>query len=171
MASTTTAPAELAQYLTFSLAGEEYAVGVLSVKEIIEHEVVTRVPKAPVWIRGVINLRGGVVPVVDLAVKLGLPASPITKRTCIVIVEASLNGERALMGVMADSVDQVVEIPPHDVAPPPAFGMRMRIDYLRGMARAGRGFVLLLDIDRVLSAEELLAAASAAAPAAQGQEA
>jgi len=156
----------LSQYLTFLLADEEYAVGVLRVKEIIEFDSITHVPSTPAWIRGVINLRGGVVPVVDLAVKLGLPERPITRRSCIVIVETQLAGERALMGVIADAVSQVVDIPPSEVEPPPAFGTRIRVDFLSGMGRAGKKFVLMLDIDRVLSADELLATAEAAEAAA-----
>ncbi len=162
-----TAATDLTQYLTFALADEEYAIGVLHVKEIVEYDTVTRVPSTPRWIRGVMNLRGGVVPVVDLAVKLGLDERPVTRRTCIVIVEIALGGDRALMGVVADAVSQVVEIPPADVQPAPAFGTRVRCDYLQGMGRAGRKFVLLLDIDRVLSSDELLTAAAAGADAAE----
>lgn len=154
---------ELNQYLTFSIAEEEYAIGVLQVREILEYDTVTRVPSTPPWIRGVINLRGGVVPVVDLAVKLGLPERTLTRRTCIVVVEIELAGESALLGVLADAVNQVVDILPGDVEPPPAFGTRVRVDYLKGMGRAGRKFVLMLDIDRVLSTDELLIAASAGA--------
>jgi purine-binding chemotaxis protein CheW len=155
------ADAGLNQYLTFCLDDEEYAVSVLRIREIIEYDTLTRVPSTPAWIRGVINLRGGVVPVVDLAVKLGLPERPVTRRTCIVIMEVELAGERTLMGVMADAVSQVVDMAASDIEPPPAFGTRVRVDYLKGMARAGRKFVLILDIDRVLSANELLVAAAA----------
>jgi purine-binding chemotaxis protein CheW len=153
--------ADVTQYLTFCLADEEYAIGVLRVKEIIEYDTLTRVPQTPSWIRGVINLRGGVVPVVDLAVKLGLGERIVTRRTCIVIVEMELHGERALMGVLADAVSQVVEIAQRDVAPPPAFGTRVHVDYLHGMSRSDKKFILLLDIDRVLSTDELLAATTA----------
>jgi purine-binding chemotaxis protein CheW len=145
------------QYLSFQVAGEEYALGILRVREIIEYGVVTRVPLTPPWIRGVFNLRGGVVPVVDLAVKFGVPREEITPRTCIVIVEADLGGETVLMGLVADAVNQVMELRPDDIEPPPSFGTRVRVDYLGGVARAGKGFVLLLDIDRVLSADEVLA--------------
>ena len=148
----------LTQHLTFVLADEEYAVGVLQVREIIEYDTVTRVPSTPPWIRGVINLRGGVVPVVDLAIKLGLAERPVTGRTCIVVVEVEIDGKPALMGVIADAVSQVVDIGPDEVEPPPAFGTRIRVDYLKGMGRAGKKFVLMLDIGRVLTADELLAA-------------
>jgi purine-binding chemotaxis protein CheW len=114
----------------------------------------------------VINLRGSVVPVVDLAVKFGLPASPVTKRTCIVIVEVDLDGERTVMGVVADGVSQVMDLLPQDIEAPPAFGTRVRVDYLRGLGKVGKTFVLILDIDRVLAAHELRAAAALPAGAA-----
>lgn len=147
--------AEQAQYLGFYIAGEEYAIGILRVREILEYDTLTKVPTTPPSIRGVINLRGSVVPVVDLAVKLGLPESVISKRTCIVVVEMDLDGERTVMGVLADAVTQVIDLPVSDVEPPPPFGTRMRVDCLLGMGRAGRKFVLLLDIDKLLSLDEL----------------
>jgi purine-binding chemotaxis protein CheW len=152
---------ESGQYLTFRVADEEYAIGILQVKEIIQYETVTRVPTTPPWIRGVINLRGSVVPVVDLAAKLGLAETVVTSLTCIVIVEVAFSGERTVMGVMADSVSQVVDLGAGDVEAPPSFGTRVHVDYLAGMGKVGKGFVLILDIDRVLSADELLAAAAA----------
>lgn len=148
---------ERAQYLSFHIAGEEYAIGILQVKEILEYDTITGVPGAPPSIRGVINLRGSVVPVVDLALKFGLPESPITKRTCIVVVEVNLDGERTVMGVMADTVSQVIDLGAADIEPPPAFGTRAHIEYLLGMGKAGKKFILLLDIDRVLALHELLA--------------
>jgi len=152
-----------AQYLTFFLAGEEYAAGILRVREILQYEPVTRVPATPPWIRGVMNLRGSVVPVVDLALKFGLPETAVTKWTCVLIVEVELEGQRAVMGVMADAVTEVIDLGPEDVEPPPPFGTRVRVDYLLGMGKVpGKKFVLLLDLDRVLSAAELLTAAAAA---------
>jgi purine-binding chemotaxis protein CheW len=148
-------PAEGAQYLSFSIAGEEYAIGILRVREILEYDTLTKVPTTPPSIRGVINLRGSVVPVVDLAVKFGLPESVISKRTCIVVVEVNLDGERAVMGVLSDAVSQVIDLPASEVEPPPPFGTRVRVDCLIGMGRAGRKFVLLLDIDKLLSLDEL----------------
>ena len=160
--------ADRAQYLTFSLSGGEYAIAVLSVREIIEHEAVTRVPSTPDFVRGVINLRGSVVPVVDLARKFGLPESPVTKRTCIVIVEAASEGERVVMGVLADAVNQVVEFATGEIEAPPSFGAPVRVDFLKGLGKLGDAFVLILDTDRVLSTEELsgVASTSVAAPAA-----
>jgi len=142
------------QYLSFTLAGGDYAVGILQVKEILQYEGVTRVPSVPPSVRGVLNLRGAVVPVIDLAVKFGLAATPVTNRTCVLIVEASLDGERTVMGVIADAVREVLELGPEDIEPAPAFGTQVRVDFLMGMAKAGKGFVLLLDLDRVISAGE-----------------
>jgi len=145
------------QYLTFLVGGEEYAVNILKVKEIIEYDTVTAVPNTAPWIRGVTNLRGNVVPVIDLAVKFGLPASKVSKLSCIVITEVSYDGEKLTMGVMADSVNQVLEFSADEVETPPPFGTRVRIEFLLGMGRLGKKFCLILDIDKVLSAEELLA--------------
>lgn len=150
------------QYLTFFICEDEYGVGILRVREIIEYDSVTRVPGTPASIRGVMNLRGSVVPVVDFAAKLRLPPAPITKRTCIVVIEVQTEGEQLVLGVVADSVSQVVDLRAEDIEPPPSFGTRLAVDYLTGMGKAGRKFVLLLDVDRVLSPAELLAASAAA---------
>jgi len=147
------------QYLTFLLASEEYAVDVLSVKEIIEYGDVTKVPGTPSHVRGVINLRGSVVPVVDLAVKLGREQSPLSGRSCIVIVETGLAGERAVTGVVADAVNQVIEFSPDDIEAPPAFGTGVRLHYLDGIAKMGGAFVLVLNMDSVLSDDAHTAAA------------
>jgi purine-binding chemotaxis protein CheW len=149
------------QHLSFFLAGEEYALGILQVKEIIEYDTVTRIPSAPAWIRGVINLRGSVLPVIDLAVKFGMPPCTVTRRSCIVVVELSFQGERLVMGMLADSIGQVLEFTPEDVEAPPAFGTSMSAEYLVGMGRSGKKFVLLLDIAKVLSGQELLATTAA----------
>jgi len=150
-----------AQYLTFKIAGETYAVGILRVREILQYDTVTKVPSTPRSIRGVMNLRGSVVPVVDLAVKFGLPESPLTARTCVVILEVENDGERMVMGVMADSVSEVIELRAGDIEPPPPFGAKVKVDYLVGMGQADKTFLLVLDIDRVLSAEDLAVASRA----------
>ena len=144
------------QYLTFMIGGEEYAVSLLKVKEIIEYDTVTQVPKTPEWIRGVINLRGSVVPVIDLAVKFRQASSVVGKLTCIVITEVQCGDEAAVMGIMADSVRQVIDLRPRDIEESPAFGTRVKVDYLLGMARSGKKFCLLLDTEKVLSTDELL---------------
>jgi purine-binding chemotaxis protein CheW len=148
------------QYLTFIIGGEEYAVSLLKVREIVEYEPVTRIPRMPAWVRGVMNLRGNVVPVVDLAIKFGQASNEIGKLTCVVIVEVELEGEATVMGVITDAVSQVIELKPEEIEPPPPFGTRVRADYLLGMARSGKKFCLLLDTDAVLAADELTALAT-----------
>jgi purine-binding chemotaxis protein CheW len=152
--------AEQTQYLTFHLAGEEYAVGILKVREIIEYGTLTIVPQTPPSIRGVINLRGNVVPVVDLALKFGMPQSPLTNRTCIVILEVAIDGEPNVIGVIADSVSQVIDLPPSEILPAPAFGTKIKVDFLHGMGKAGQKFVLILDIDKLLATEDVDAPAA-----------
>ena len=149
-----------AQFLTFSIADEEYGLSILKVREILEYDAVNRVPRAPAHVRGVINLRGRVVPVVDLAVRFGLPPSPVTRRSCVVIAEVDLDGEVVVMGIVADAVNQVIELGSEDVEPPPSFGTRVEPPFLEGMGRVGTGFVLLLAIDRLLSTPEVEVVAS-----------
>jgi len=150
-------PVSTEQYLTFLTAGEEYAISIVKVSEIVEYEAVTVVPNTPIWIRGVTNLRGKVVPVVDLAVKFGLPASGISKFSCIIITEIMFQGEMMTMGVLADSVSQVMDLSADEIEPTPPFGTRVKTEYLLGMGALGKKFCLILDIERVLSADELLA--------------
>lgn len=149
-------PVEQQQYLTFLLAGEEYALTIARVKEIIEYTTITIVPKTPHWIRGVINLRGAVVPVVDLAVKFGMEERPITKTTCIVILEGCFEDQSTTVGVITDSVSQVIGLSREEVQEPPSFGTRVRVDYLLGVAELGKKFALILDVEKVLSTDELL---------------
>src|SRR5271170_250463 len=150
-------PQSPVQYLTFLTAGEEYAISIVKVSEIVEYETVTTVPNTPVWIRGVTNLRGRVVPVVDLAVKFGMPASDISKFSCIIITEVMFQGERLTMGVLADSVSQVIDLGADEIEATPPFGTRLKTEYLLGMGALGKKFCLILDIDKVLSADEVLA--------------
>jgi len=147
---------DVQQYLTFMIGAEEYAVSLLMVKEIIEYDTITEVPKTPEWVRGVINLRGSVVPVIDLAVKFRQSPSVAGKLTCIVITEVECEGEATVMGVMVDSVRQVIDLKPQEIEEPPTFGTRVKVDYLLGMARAGKKFCLILDTEKVLSTDELL---------------
>lgn len=157
------AAAEHQQYLTFSLGGEMFAIGILCVKEIIEYGQLTVVPMMPESIRGVINLRGSVVPVVDLACRFGRRSTEITRRTCIVIVEvrgeAEGEGEagddKHDIGVIVDAVSEVIEIPGEQVEPPPAFGARIRTDFIHGMGKIDGKFVVMLNVDRVLSLDDL----------------
>lgn len=145
------------QYLTFRLGEESYALGLLSVKEIIEYGGVTQVPMMPGFVRGVINLRGRVVPVIDLANRLRSESAAVTRRTCIVIVEVSNDGEPQDMGIIVDAVSQVVDIPPQSVEAGPSFGAKVRADFIAGMGKLDEGFVIMLDIDRVLAGEDMAA--------------
>lgn len=146
---------EQQQYLTFTLGEEMFAIGILSIREIIEYGQVTEVPMTPPFIRGVINLRGAVVPVVDLTVRFGRPPREVTRRTCIVIVEVETAKGPQEMGVVVDAVSEVLEIPAADIEPPPEFGARIRIDFIKGMGKVNGKFVVILDTSRVLSCEEV----------------
>ncbi len=159
------APMAPSQCLTFCLDGEEYAAGILHIREIVEYDTLTKVPTTPPWIRGVMNLRGTVVPVIDLALKFGLAETRLTRRTCVVMVEVDLDDEPCLMGIMVDSVVRVIDLPAEAVEEPPAFGTRVRVDYLLAVAKVEDSLVLVLDIDRVLSIDELLAVQDAPAAA------
>lgn len=143
------------QHLTFMLAGEEFAIGILQVKEIIAYDTLTKVPMTAAYIRGVINLRGSVVPVVDLGVKFHLPERPVTKQSCIVIVEMASGGDRIVIGIVADEVRQVIDLVPMDIEAAPSFGTKVRVDFLRGLGKVGKKFILILDVDCVLTTEEL----------------
>ena len=145
------------QYLTFALNGEVFAIGILAVKEIIEYGQLTEVPMMPPCIRGVINLRGSVVPVMDLAVRFGKPANAVTKRTCIVIVETEQADGHEDVGVVVDAVNAVLEIASSDIEPPPAFGAKIRSEFIQGLGKIDGKFVILLNADCVLSIEELSA--------------
>lgn len=155
------ATAEPAQYLTFQLAGEMFAIGILAIKEIIEYGQLTVVPMMPASVRGVINLRGAVVPVIDLQARFGERACEVGKRTCIVIVEVGAPSERQVVGVIVDAVNEVIDIAPGDIEAPPAFGARVRADFIQGMGKVRGRFVILLDLDRTLSSDDLVALARA----------
>lgn len=161
---------EPAQYLTFMLGGETFAIGILAIKEIIEYQSLTAVPMMPECVRGVINLRGAVVPVMDLQARFGRPSSPITKRTCIVIVEVRAQTEDGpegqVIGVLVDAVNEVIDIASGEVETPPAFGARIRTDFMQGMGKVKGKFVILLDVDQVFSLDDI-AQLAALAPEAQ----
>jgi len=148
------------QYLTFSLGGEVFALGILNVKEIIEFGNITEIPMMPAFIRGVINLRGAVVPVIDLSARFGGETSAVSRRTCIVIVELGDGDDRQDLGVIVDAVNEVLEIPRGDIEPPPSFGAKIRADFIQGMGKVDSRFVIILNVDRVLSTEEITMLAS-----------
>ncbi|HEC18526.1 MAG TPA: chemotaxis protein CheW [Gammaproteobacteria bacterium] len=143
------------QFLTFTLGGEVYAIEILSIREIIDYGNLTTVPMMPAFIRGVINLRGSVVPVVDLAARFDGEPAGITKRTGIIIIEIP-DGETTLnIGAIVDGVNEVLEIPPGDIEPAPSFGARIRTDFIKGMGKVDGKFLVLLDVANVLSIDEL----------------
>ena len=144
------------QYLTFGVDGEEYAIGILQVREIIGHRTPTTVPMAPDYVAGVINMRGSVVSVVDLALKFGLPSAEVTKRTCIVIVDVVVGNELTMTGVLVEGVHAVIDLQPDEIEPPPGFGTGTAGQYLLGMGNLGERFLPILDIDRVLTEDGIL---------------
>jgi purine-binding chemotaxis protein CheW len=150
------------QYLTFTLGSEMFAVETLTVKEIIEYGQLTNVPMLPGFIRGVINLRGAVVPVIDLGARFGRNETAVTRRTCIVIIEAPGDDMQQDIGIVVDSVSEVLEIPASDIEPPPAFGAKIRTDFIAGMGKVNGKFVIMLDVGKVLSVDEIAALATAA---------
>ncbi|RMU68324.1 Chemotaxis protein CheW [Pseudomonas syringae pv. aptata] len=153
---------EEAQYLTFMLGGEMFAIGILGIKEIIEYGSLTVVPMMPAFVRGVINLRGAVVPVVDLSARFGRQNSAITRRSCVIIIEAnSEDGQPQDIGLLVDNVSAVLEIPASQIEPPPNFGARIRADFISGMAKVDGKFVIVLEVDRVLSIDEMSSLAEA----------
>jgi len=146
---------EEAQYLTFLLGSEMFAIDILGIKEIIEYGNLTSVPMMPTFIRGVINLRGAVVPVVDLSARFGRAATEVTRRSCIVIIEAESEDEKHDIGVVVDAVSEVLEIPEAEIEPAPSFGAKVRADFISGMGKVKDKFVIILDTSRVLSVDEL----------------
>ncbi|MDO9190529.1 MAG: chemotaxis protein CheW [Sulfurimicrobium sp.] len=146
---------EAQQYLTFTLGGEMFAIAILNIKEIIEYGSLTTVPMMPEFVRGVINLRGRVVPVIDLSVRFGRQASEATKRTCNVIIEVQAEDETIDIGIVVDAVSEVLEIPASDIEPAPAFGAKIRADFISGMGKVNGKFVIILGLEKVLSVDEM----------------
>jgi purine-binding chemotaxis protein CheW len=159
---------QLQEYLTFFIAEVEYALSLDYVREVIPYDTVTRVPGMPSTVRGVTNLRGSVVPVIDLAIKFHLPPIAVTSRTCIVLVETQVGENSLLLGLLTEEVGQVLAVDPAELLAPPAFGTPVNNEYLQHMLPVGKKFALVLDIARTLSHDELLAPEAARAPAAGG---
>lgn len=151
------APVDEKQYLTFMLGGEMFSLSILCIKEIIWYANLTEVPMMPACIRGVINLRGAVVPVMDLSNRFGKASTPVIKSSCIVIVEVptAVEGEHQNMGVVVDSVQAVLEIPTTEIEPAPSFGAKIRSEFIEGIAKVNGKFVILLNVAKVLSMEEI----------------
>ncbi len=160
--TTTDQSSENPQYLTFRMLGEAYALGILRVREIIEYSRITKVPRMPAFVRGVINLRGHVVPVLDLATKFGLEPSPLTADTCIVILEVASGDEKQIVGIITDSVDEVIDLAPERIEPPPSFGTMIDTRFIVGMGVMEKAFLLIIDIEQILSDDDMAAVSDAA---------
>lgn len=143
------------QYVTFSLGEELFGVEVTRAREILSVTPVTKVPQTPEYLLGVINLRGQVVPVVDMRLKLGLPVTEVTEDTCVIVVEVQIDGESIIVGALADAVREVLEIRSDQIEPPPRLGTRLKTEFITGMGKVNEQFLILLNIDRVFSSEEL----------------
>ncbi|MDO9308806.1 MAG: chemotaxis protein CheW [Deltaproteobacteria bacterium] len=147
--------AETVQYLTFKLNDEVFALDVAKVREILEVTNITKVPQTPDFMRGVINLRGSVVPVIDMRLKFGMSRTEQTVNTCIIVVEVDLDGDTTILGALADSVQEVVELEPDRIEPAPHIGVKLNTEFIRGMGKIDDHFVMILEIDKLFSSEEL----------------
>lgn len=146
---------ETAQYLTFNLEDELFSLEIARVREVLDYTIITRVPRTPDYMQGVINLRGGVVPVVDLRLKFGMPAGDVMVNTCIIIVEAMVDGDMLILGLLADSVQEVLDLDRESIKPAPRIGTKLDTGFIKGMGRQNDRFIIILDIDRVFSSDEL----------------
>jgi purine-binding chemotaxis protein CheW len=146
---------EMTQYLTFKLDNEVFALDITKVREVLDFTSVTRVPRTPDYMRGVINLRGSVVPVVDLRLKFGMKKTEQTVNTCIIISEVTVDGDTTVLGALADSVQEVIDLVPENIAPAPRIGTKLRTEFIKGMGKQNDRFVIILDIDQVFSAGDL----------------
>lgn len=146
---------ETRQYLTFRLGGEVFALDVAKVREVLDLTAITKIPQTPDFMRGVINLRGSVVPVADLRLCFGMERGEDTKNSCIIVVEVQLGGDAAVIGALADSVEEVLDLEPDQIEPPPRIGMQIRTDFILGMGKRDAQFLMILDIDRVFSEDQI----------------
>ncbi len=147
---------ETRTYLTFTLDEEDFAVDVINVREVLDFTNVTKVPRTPDFMKGVINLRGSVVPVVDMRLKFGLEEADVTVDTCIIVMEVDMEGEATVIGALADSVQEVFELDPNSIEPPPRIGTRLETEFISGMGKYNDDFIIILDINEVFSADELI---------------
>ena len=146
---------EINQYLTFKLGEEVFALDIQKVREVLEYTSVTKVPQTPSFMRGVINLRGGVVPVVDMRLKFGMEKAEKTVNTCVIITEIAIDGEGTILGALVDSVQEVIELEPGQIEPAPRIGTRLRTEFIKGMGKRDGEFIIILDIDKIFSFEEI----------------
>jgi purine-binding chemotaxis protein CheW len=153
---------ETQQYMTFKLGDELFAIDVFRVREVLEVSQITKIPTAPQYMRGVVNVRGQVTPVVDLRLRFGLPPGTDTVHTRVIVMELDIDGEATVLGGMADSVHEVIEIEPANIGPPPRIAMRWRTDFIQGMGKRGDDFIIILDVNAVFSSDELALVADGA---------
>ena len=147
--------AHTGQYMTFQLGNETFAITVSRVREVLEVSQITRVPTAPGYMRGVVNVRGQAIPVVDLRLKFGLPPVLDTVHTRMIVMELDLDGEATVLGGVADSVHEVIELEPAHISPPPRIAMRWRTEFIEGMGKRGNDFIIILDVNAVFSTDEI----------------
>ncbi|HAO93001.1 MAG: chemotaxis protein CheW [Deltaproteobacteria bacterium GWC2_56_8] len=157
---------ETTQYLTFKLATEVFALDITKVREVLDFTAVTKVPRTPDFMRGVINLRGSVVPVVDMRLKFNMSRTEQTVNTCIIITEINLDGDKVVLGALADSVQEVIDLEPGQIEPAPRIGTRLNTEFIKGMGKRDDQFIIILEIDRIFSTEELIEVHEAKATAA-----
>nr|WP_320049353.1 chemotaxis protein CheW [uncultured Desulfuromonas sp.] len=146
---------QMNQYLTFKLDEEVFALEISKVREVLDFTDITKVPQTPIFMRGVINLRGSVVPVVDMRVKFSMSEAEATVNTCIIITEVFMDGETSVLGALVDSVQEVLEIDSGQIEPPPRIGTKLDTEFIRGMGKHNEEFIIILDVDRVFSADEI----------------
>ncbi len=146
---------ETGQYLTFKLSDEIFALDITKVREVLDYTTITKVPQTPEFMCGVINLRGSVVPVVDMRLKFGMSKTEKSVNTCIIIVEIIVDQETTILGCLADSVQEVMDLEPNQIEPAPKIGTRLKTDFIKGMGKRSENFVIILDIDKVFTGEEL----------------
>jgi purine-binding chemotaxis protein CheW len=146
---------DASQFLTFRLAEDIFAIDVIMAKEVLDFADVTKVPQTPDYMLGVINLRGSVVPVVDMRLKFGMPETDMTRDSCIIVVEVDVEGEAVTVGALADSVQEVMDIEENQIEPPPRIGTKLNTEFIKGMGNLGEKFVIILDINKVFSADDL----------------
>ena len=156
---------ETFQYMTFKLGDELFAINVSQVREVLEVSQITKVPTAPPYMRGVVNVRGQAIPVVDLRLRFGLPGIADTVNTRVIVMELNIDGEAAVIGGLADSVHEVIELEPGNINPPPRIAMRWRTDFILGMGKRGDEFIIILNVNAVFSSEELVAVCDSTVPA------
>ena len=157
---------ETTQFLTFKLGDEVFALDITKVREVLDFTTVTKVPRTPEFMRGVINLRGSVVPVVDLRLKFGMTKTESSVNTCIIITEVTVDGDTTILGALADSVQEVLDLEPGSIAPAPKIGTKLKTEFIKGMGKRDDRFIIILDIDKVFSSDELALVKQEEGPAA-----